>query len=130
MIQIDVVNENSIHLTLNAFELHKFVIYFYFMQSHVEYKFIVLFDSVLYGFIAVITLLVICECVQRFTNTFEEFNVILTQLRWYRYPIDIQRMLIPIIAYVQIPFVINVFGSIGPSREQFRKVNGGLKFEF
>lgn len=82
-----------------------------------------LLESLFYGIIALALIFVCCECVQRFTNAFDDIDDVLLQLHWYRYPVEIQRMLIPITIYLQKPVVIAFFGSIGASREQFQKVN-------
>lgn len=65
----------------------------------------------------------ICEGIQRFTNAFEEVNDEINQLDWYRYPLEIQQMLVPMMIYLQKPAEIAFFGSIGGNREQFRKVS-------
>lgn len=81
-----------------------------------------LLESIFYGFWAIALIFATCECIQRFTNAFDDINDAIERLDWYLYPIEIQRLLIPIMMYAQKPVVIEVFGSISCSRDQFRKV--------
>lgn len=74
------------------------------------------------GFWALNLVFAACECVQRFTDAFGEINDVIDQLDWYLYPVEIQRLLIPIMMNAQKPVTINFFGSITCCREQFRKV--------
>lgn len=64
-----------------------------------------------------------CEIGQQVSNAFDEINDEIDLLDWYLYPIEIQRMLVPIMIYAQKPAVVNFFGSVECSREQVKKVS-------
>lgn len=66
---------------------------------------------------------VVCECVQRVTNSYSALTDTINQFDWYLYPIEIQHLLVPIIMYAQKPVEIAFFGSITCNREQFSKVS-------
>lgn len=59
---------------------------------------------------------------QQATNAFSDMNDALDKIDWYLYPIEIQRMLVPVMIYSQKPALLEFFGSIACSREQFKKV--------
>lgn len=91
-------------------------------QSHYEDNLIVLLESLFYGFWALTLIFAVCECCQRYVNTFSDINDTFVQLRWYLYPIEIRRLLILMILNAQYPIDIAFFGSMTCCREQFRKV--------
>lgn len=63
------------------------------------------------------------ELGQRMTDAFNEIDFILSQLDWYLFPGEMQRMLPTIIADAQQPVELKCFGSIGCSREVFKNVS-------
>lgn len=81
-----------------------------------------LFQIILFGTLSIALVFATSEIGQRVETTFDEINDSFCQLNWYLYPIEVQRMLIPILIYTEKPVVINFFGSITCSREQFKKV--------
>lgn len=81
------------------------------------------FGSVFFGFWALVVVFGICEGVQRLTNAFGDINDTILQLHWYLYPMEIQRLIVPISMYAQKPVEIAFFGRIQCSRQQFRKVS-------
>lgn len=64
-----------------------------------------------------------CELGQQFTNTLVKVDNELKQLDWYLFPAEIQRILPAVINNVQKPVVIECFGIMIASREQFKVVN-------
>lgn len=81
-----------------------------------------LLQSIFYGVLAIALVFGACKIGQRLSNTFNEINVAFCQLQWYLYPLEIQQTLVPTLIYVQQPVVIEFFGSISCSAEQFKKV--------
>lgn len=63
-----------------------------------------------------------CEVGQRLTNAFDETNYKFEQLQWYLFPVKIQRMLPTILSIVQTPMVLEWFGIVSGTRDQFKKV--------
>lgn len=78
----------------------------------------------LYGFGAVF---ITCELCQRKTNSYEEFNDIIDQFKWYLFPTKIQQILPTILLEVQQPVHIECFGSIACNRETFKRVKKLVK---
>lgn len=66
---------------------------------------------------------IICELCQRLTNKFDEINNAIDQVKWYRLPNKIQRILLTLLINVQQPVFIECFGSISCCRETFEKVS-------
>lgn len=67
-------------------------------------------------------LLVACELSQRVNVAFEECDKIIEQFDWYRFPLEIQRILPTIIIYAQRPVEIKCFGSMACNRAAFKDV--------
>lgn len=65
----------------------------------------------------------ICELCQRVNMAFDECSDIVDQLEWYRFPIEIQRMLPFIQQFTQQPVEITCFGSKACDRESFKYVS-------
>lgn len=83
---------------------------------------VVLLDSLFLGLIAVFFVFVSCEINQRAEIGFNIIDETIGQLDWYRYPNNVQRMMVPVLIYAQKPAAIMVFGSISCDRAQFKKV--------
>lgn len=66
---------------------------------------------------------VVCELCQQTTDAYEEFEDILEQFSWYRFPDGIKRIMPMAIYFVQEPVAIECFGSLACSRETFKKVS-------
>lgn len=98
------------------------LIFVYSIKTHDEIVSAVLWQSIFYVVCAIALIFAFCEGMQRFINAFDELNDALIQLHWYRYPIRIQRMLIPLMMNAQKSVKIAFFGSISGNREQFKKV--------
>lgn len=79
-------------------------------------------ESLCGGFGAFILVFFANEIGQRFSDAFEEANTVFGQLKWYRLPKEVQRILPLILNTVQHPAAIKVFGSAVCGREQFKKV--------
>ena len=65
---------------------------------------------------------VICEFCEMVTDHFEAFDYELCQCNWYSFPIEIQRILIIVIANTQQPEILQAFGNTPCTREVFKKV--------
>lgn len=63
-----------------------------------------------------------CEMGQRSSDLYSNFEKEMIHLDWYLYPIEMQRILIPMTIYAPKSVEIKFFGSISCSREQFKKV--------
>lgn len=64
-----------------------------------------------------------CEMGQRFTTNFDEVNDDINKLNWYKFPIEVQRLL-PILTLVtQQQLVVECFGSVACLRESFKSVS-------
>lgn len=83
----------------------------------------VLFESIVCEFAALLLVLIACEAGHRISDTFEKMDDTFEEIDWYLLPIDVQRMLPVVLMYVQETMVPKFFGSISCSREQFRKVS-------
>lgn len=63
-----------------------------------------------------------CESGEMIVNKFDAFNDAIGQCNWHLFPIEMQQMLIILMANVQQPKLICGFGNIQCSRETFKKV--------
>lgn len=81
-----------------------------------------LIQAMFFGILSISLVFATCEIGHRLESTFSEINGAICKLQWYLYPIKIQRTLGPMLIYTQTPVVIEFFGSIACSREQFKKV--------
>lgn len=66
---------------------------------------------------------IICEIPQRISFGFEEICDSFYQLNWYRFPDELNKLLVTFILSLQKPIVFECFGSIDCSRESFKKVS-------
>lgn len=67
--------------------------------------------------------LICCEFGQKLSDAYEKIEDALHQIDWYRLPYDLQRMLPTILIFSQESLIIEFFGSVACSREQFKKVH-------
>lgn len=81
-----------------------------------------LFESIFYCFWAINSNFAACELGQKFSNAFSDIDNSIGQLDWYLFPFEIQKMLPMIMSYAQQSLVVQFFGSLACSREQFKKV--------
>lgn len=65
----------------------------------------------------------ICEFGQRMTNAFERIDNEFESFDWHLFPLEMQRMLPPILMMAQAPVVLNYFGSMSATREYAKKVS-------
>lgn len=73
-------------------------------------------------------LFISCELGQRVNLAFDECNEMVNQFDWYRFTMEIQRMLPTILNYTQQPVDIKCFGSATCDRETFKYVSTNLEF--
>lgn len=66
--------------------------------------------------------LIFCELGEMVTSQFDAFNDALERCNWYSFPIEIQQMMIIVLANAQQPITIRAFGNIICTRETFKKV--------
>lgn len=81
-----------------------------------------LLQAIFYSVCAVNLVFVVCEVGQRFSNAFEELDVLISQTNWYLFPYKVQRMLPMIIVNAQQPIGIKCFGSVFCERGTFQQV--------
>lgn len=81
-----------------------------------------LIESILCGFLILFGGFVVNEMGQRFSDAFNKVDDAVSQLNWYLFPNEVQRMLPTFIINTQEPVVIRFFGSNVCSREQYKKV--------
>lgn len=87
----------------------------------------ILLESIFFGFWALNLVLIICELGQRSSDTCSSYEEeLITKLDWYLYPLEMQRMMIPMIIYSKKPVEFKFFGSLSCSREQFKKVSDSV----
>lgn len=66
---------------------------------------------------------VLCEFGQRVNAVFEEMCIVFDQMRWYLFPIGIQKLLPTVLVVAQEPIGLNMFGSIACNRRTFKEVS-------
>lgn len=94
----------------------------HFSQTRGQNDSRLLLEVIFFGLWPMILIFFTCEIGQQFTNTLDKFNMEFERMNWYLFPIKIQRLLPIVINNVQEPIVIECFGIISGSREQFKKV--------
>lgn len=72
-------------------------------------------------FASIIFILIFCEVGEKVSQMFDIDREI-SQLRWFRFPIKVQRHFVTIMSFGQKTVVLNGFGSISGSREVFKRV--------
>lgn len=87
---------------------------------------LVLLEPITLCFGTLALVFVACESGQRFSNAFSEVGDAFSQLDFYLLPIEIQRILPPVIMYMQKPMFVQFFGNLSATREQFKKVSTNL----
>ena len=78
---------------------------------------------ILSGVIAFATVFIACEIGQRMSDAFDGIHFTIDQFEWYLFPIEIQRMLLTIIAVAQQPVPLECFGSTTCTRVVFKNVS-------
>lgn len=95
-------------------------------QSSIETDRIVLMTLFGEMFWSVTCIFLYCEFGDRVTNEFEELNDAIDQLKWYDFPIEIQRMMPIIMILAQKPVEIRGYGNIACARHVFLKVSENI----
>lgn len=80
------------------------------------------FVAINYSCYAFGTVFAACELCEQAGYLFNEIDDIISQMDWYNFPDEIQKLLPTILNMAQKPFKIECFGSITCSRETFKKV--------
>lgn len=75
------------------------------------------------GIEGLVVVLICCELNQRSSDAFEQIEFTIDEWHWHLFPIEMQKMLLVIIANAQKPVEFECFGSITCSRTVFRKVS-------
>lgn len=70
-----------------------------------------------------ISVFVVSEFGQRISNGFIEIDDEVCRFDWYRFPMEIQKLLPTIFIATQKPVSIQAFGSISMDRDNFKKVS-------
>lgn len=65
---------------------------------------------------------------QQFSTAIEGIDIAFSQLDWYSFPSEVQRILPPIMLITQQPNYIKCFGNVLCARKQFRKVSRNILF--
>lgn len=69
------------------------------------------------------SIFIICEAGEQLISIFFRIDDSFEQLKWYRFPIDVQRLLPLITVNTQQEVTVACFGSFSCSRETFKKVD-------
>lgn len=110
-------------LLLDAKTILNFHYFFHIIfQLSDDINLLVFLESICCGFGAFSLVFFANEVGQRFSNEFDAGDFGFGQLKWYRFPKELQRILPIIISTVQHPSAVKFFGSAACSREQFKKV--------
>lgn len=80
---------------------------------------IVLAIQIAYQFGAVF---VACEVGERLTSLFIEIDAKVENMKWYLFPIEVQRVLPIVMVNVQEKIIVECFGSFTCVRDSFKKV--------
>lgn len=64
-----------------------------------------------------------CEFGEMVTHQFNAFHEVLCQCNWYKFPLDVQRMLVIFMSDTQQPAFIRGYANIECTREAFKNVN-------
>lgn len=83
---------------------------------------VLLWKSIFFGFWSLALTFFTCEVGHQFTHALSKVNKEFGKLDWYLFPVQIQRLLPTVTNYIQQPVVIECFGVIDGSRDQFKKV--------
>lgn len=62
------------------------------------------------------------EIGEKIKNLFHQIDCAMEETNWYRFPIEMQRMLPTIVNLIQDPVILYGFGGIQCNRNQFKKV--------
>lgn len=65
---------------------------------------------------------IVCEITQLICDAVNEFDMEISQIDWYLYPIEIRKMLPMIMNVAQKSIEVKWFGSMALDRETFKKV--------
>lgn len=73
-------------------------------------------------FASIIFILIFCEIGEKVTQMFVEIDREICQIRWFRFPIGVQRYFVTIMSFSQNTVKFDGFGNITGSREVFKQV--------
>lgn len=65
---------------------------------------------------------VCCEFGHKLSYAFEEIDHVITQLDWYKFPLQLEKLLPILVVCAQQPADLRVFGSVSCAREDFKTV--------
>lgn len=66
---------------------------------------------------------IVCEFGQNVSNAFIEIDFKTSQLDWYLFSMEIQKILLILTINTQKPVGLDVFGNVSCDREDFKKVS-------
>lgn len=72
---------------------------------------------------SIVALFRFCEVGERVTNQFNVYNKELDRCKWYKYPIEIQRIFATAVLNSQQPVIIRGYGNTLCTRDAFRQVS-------
>ena len=90
---------------------------------HDEMSLMTLILAMFDALVATIAIFITCELGQRASDAFDEILDEFNKLDWYRFPNGINRMLPLILAVIQKPVVLEVFGRITCCRNVLKTVS-------
>lgn len=96
--------------------------FFFNFQSQSEVNFLQILTTATEIFHMLGVLFADCELCQQISNTYDEINDKILQLSWYRFPIEVNRMLPIISMMTQQSVEFKCFGSTPCRRTTFTKV--------
>lgn len=97
--------------------------FFLNLQSKDVVDSVMLWKCISYGGSVFALIFFSCEIGQQFTNSFERVSDRFDLLKWYLFPNKIQQLLPTILINTQEPIIIECYGLMNGSRDQFKKVN-------
>lgn len=77
-------------------------------------------------FWSVVILGIACNCGEMVSNRFEIIHDALCRCDWYLWPIDLQQIILIVLANTQRSTIVYGFGNVECSRESFKKVKLGV----
>lgn len=111
----------SRRVSLNHLSCNHLCDRFYFQSNHGGHS-TELSSLAFDAFNTFVVVFISCELSQRLADAFTEFNDLIDEYRWFRFPIKVKRILPMTLIIVQKPVSLQYFGSYLCCREAFKNV--------
>lgn len=96
--------------------------FYILIQTQRDQNVVMLLTIVYEGLYSFGILFMSCEIGHQLSTAFEEYSILIDQLKWYLFPVEVQRIMPIVIHFGQQPVLFYCFGSTACTRDTYKRV--------